>query len=119
MTLHAALATLILITNVFLTIVASHKYEVERGIGTAMIGSCDKVKTWNTIIHVPLNVLSTVLLGASSYTMQCLWSVSHHKSVRIYPCVFILTPRAAARRPEKTSTVPMQRETGSMLACYQ
>jgi hypothetical protein len=71
-TFNAALATLILIINIVLTIVLSKKYEIERGIGTAMTGSCDSVKTWNTVIHVLLNFLSTILLVASSYTMQCL-----------------------------------------------
>lgn len=37
-------------------------------------GSCDKTKTLNTIAHLAINVLGTVLLGASNYCMQCMSS---------------------------------------------
>ncbi|PWY70808.1 hypothetical protein BO94DRAFT_502156 [Aspergillus sclerotioniger CBS 115572] len=35
-------------------------------------GSCSRTKAWTTGLHLLINVLSTVVLGASSYCMQCL-----------------------------------------------
>lgn len=35
-------------------------------------GDCDRVKNLNSWIHIAINVLSTVLLSGSNYTMQCL-----------------------------------------------
>ena len=35
-------------------------------------GSCPKTKTTDTVVHLIINVLSTLLLGASNYAMQVL-----------------------------------------------
>lgn len=35
-------------------------------------GQCDTTKEINIVIHLLINVLSTVLLGASNYCMQCM-----------------------------------------------
>ncbi|GLB20877.1 hypothetical protein AtubIFM61612_010825 [Aspergillus tubingensis] len=39
-------------------------------------GSCDRTKAWTTGLHLLINVLSTIVLGASSYCMQCLTAPS-------------------------------------------
>ena len=39
-------------------------------------GSCTSVRGLGIWIHLAINILSTILLGASSYTMQCLASPS-------------------------------------------
>lgn len=35
-------------------------------------GDCDRVETLNTGLHLGINILSTILLAGSNYTMQCL-----------------------------------------------
>ncbi|KAL9617707.1 MAG: hypothetical protein Q9160_007540 [Pyrenula sp. 1 TL-2023] len=42
------------------------------GTATLYTGSCDKVNTMNTWIHLTINVLGTLLLSGSNYCMQCL-----------------------------------------------
>jgi hypothetical protein len=41
------------------------------GIGTATEGSCKAVSRWNLGLHIGINILSSAMLGASNYTMQC------------------------------------------------
>jgi hypothetical protein len=45
-------------------------YEAESGTAMLRRGSCGMVRSANTGIHVALNVLSTLILGASTYAMQ-------------------------------------------------
>jgi hypothetical protein len=46
------------------------------GAGQSMLydGACNKARTISTVLHILINILSTILLGASNYTMQCLHS---------------------------------------------
>lgn len=68
----AIMTTVILVANVTITIWANFHFELKDGIGNAYIGDCSIVNTWSTILHVFINVLSSAMLGASNYTMQCL-----------------------------------------------
>ena len=43
-------------------------------LGVIQQGSCQKTKHLSLWLHLAINVLSTLLLGASNYTMQCLSS---------------------------------------------
>jgi hypothetical protein len=43
----------------------------DEGRLTIYEGNCSKVRKMNTGIHLLINVLSTLLLGASNYCMQC------------------------------------------------
>jgi len=67
------LTFVILIMNVGITagIVSSRGVDSD-GKATLFGGDCTKVKRYNTVAHLIINVLSTLLLGASNYTMQCL-----------------------------------------------
>lgn len=65
-------AASVLLVNSALAITANLKYRPRDGVGTIYSGDCDVVKRWNTVTHLTINVLATVLLAASSYTMQCL-----------------------------------------------
>ena len=47
---------------------------VNGGLGTLEDGSCERTKKLTFWIHFAINVLGTLLLGASNYTMQCLSS---------------------------------------------
>ena len=46
------------------------------GVGTIFSGSCDKVKTLDLWLHIALNILGTILLGAGNYNLQFLSSPS-------------------------------------------
>lgn len=71
----------VLIVNIILTIVAAAVAVAghgQRTMSSATIykGSCDRTKEWTTGLHLLINVLSTIVLGASSYCMQCLTAPS-------------------------------------------
>ena len=70
----AVVAAMVLIINVILTIWAVSSSGVQNGLGTLQDGSCKKTTTLTFWIHLAINVLSTLLLGASNYSMQCLSS---------------------------------------------
>ena len=53
---------------------ASARYKVVERIGTILDGSCEKTKNLSLWLHLAINALSTILLGASNYCMQCLSS---------------------------------------------
>lgn len=44
----------------------------DRGVGTLRIGDCDETTKLNTVLHLCLNVLSSLFLGAGNYCMQTL-----------------------------------------------
>lgn len=50
------------------------RFGYENGIATIQKGTCSRTKTLDLWIHLVINVLGTLLLGASNYTMQCLSS---------------------------------------------
>lgn len=60
--------------NLALTIWASKTFGVSGGFGTIQRGNCDQTKKLSLWLHFAINVLSTALLGASNYCMQCLSS---------------------------------------------
>lgn len=62
----------VLTLNSVLAIVAYIKLPRHQGLPTIYEGSCDVVSTCSVIIHAVINILGSVLLGASNYTMQCL-----------------------------------------------
>ena len=64
----------VLAVNITLVISASTHYGVFGGFGTIMDGSCEKTKNLSLWLHFAINALSTILLGASNYCMQCLSS---------------------------------------------
>ncbi|GAB1740943.1 hypothetical protein NU219Hw_g6013t1 [Hortaea werneckii] len=64
----------VLLLNMIITIYAGVKFESNGGVGTAFDGDCERVAAWTTGLHVLINGLSSILLSASNYTMQCLSS---------------------------------------------
>ncbi len=62
----------VLIINFALMVWASAKYNVESGFGVLYQGNCSEARGISTALHILINILSTVLLSASNYTMQCL-----------------------------------------------
>ncbi|KAL8645139.1 MAG: hypothetical protein Q9226_007434 [Calogaya cf. arnoldii] len=72
-TIGCAVATsLVFLVNLTVTIWAAAHYGIEDGLGTIHDGSCDNTKTMSLWTHFAINVLSTAILSASNYCMQCL-----------------------------------------------
>ncbi|KAL3490613.1 hypothetical protein BJX62DRAFT_225746 [Aspergillus germanicus] len=75
-------AGIILLINIILTLIAvlmtytkpSSSRNIESGV--VYEGSCSLTNGWETALHFFINVLSTGMLGASSYVMQCLCAPS-------------------------------------------
>ena len=61
-----------LFINVILAVVVGAKYKITGGLGTLQDGDCVKTKRLDLWLHLLINALSTLLLGASNYSMQCL-----------------------------------------------
>ncbi|ORY11501.1 hypothetical protein BCR34DRAFT_513729 [Clohesyomyces aquaticus] len=68
------IASIVLLINVILAIVAATVWKPVSGIATAYTGDCGKARGWTTAIHLLINLLSSLLLGASNYCMQRLVS---------------------------------------------
>ena len=66
------LAYLVLLTNISIFLWANSTYNFENGTCTLYQGDCNKAKRLNTWFQLIINALSTLLLGASNYCMQCL-----------------------------------------------
>jgi len=54
--------------------VATSNFKPVDGIGNLYTGDCSVVNRLNLGVHVLINALSSVLLGASNYAMQCVMS---------------------------------------------
>src|SRR5690606_31012584 len=69
----AGWATVVLLINLACTIVGFIKFPYQ-GNGTSLLytGDCDRTKQISTILHIAINVMSTILLGGSNYCMQIL-----------------------------------------------
>lgn len=67
------LTIVILSINIVTTAIVIGYYGVD-SMGKASIttGPCDTVKRYNTVYHLFINIMSTLLIGASNYTMQML-----------------------------------------------
>lgn len=72
MILQQISVALVLTTNLALIIVGAVKYPRYQDTGTIYQGRCDVAKSLNTWFHLLINVLSTLALGASNYSMQLL-----------------------------------------------
>jgi hypothetical protein len=64
----------VLLTNILLVVVLGSKYGVSsgRGLIKLYVGDCNRVKMIGISSHVGINILSTLLLGASNLCMQLL-----------------------------------------------
>ena len=67
-------AGVVLVINIAFTIWAMKKVGHQTGLGILQKGSCNETKNLTFWLHLAINVLSTTLLGASNYSMQCLSS---------------------------------------------
>ena len=72
--LSCVTALAVLIINIIVTSWAARNYPSVHGIGTLFSGNCAKAKSINTWLQIVVNVLSSTLLAASNYCMQCVSS---------------------------------------------
>jgi hypothetical protein len=70
----ATSASLILLINLIFTIWASATSKSGLRIATIYQGECGTVRHADSWLHIAINAMGTLLLGASNYTMQCLSS---------------------------------------------
>lgn len=67
---------MVLVFNLSITAYAFVKFGVEENINDILSaesgGDCALIKSWNRWLHFAINVLSTILLGASNYCAQLL-----------------------------------------------
>ena len=69
----AFLVFLVCLTNIGFTVwIAVNRGWDSAQAGTILEGDCNNIKQSNIVLHLFTNLLSTVLLGCSSYTMQFL-----------------------------------------------
>ncbi len=60
----------VLTLNVVVSIIAAVKWKSQDNIATAFTGDCALASRWVTALHLIVNALSTLLLGASNYCIQ-------------------------------------------------
>ena len=70
--LGAILATVVFSLNLGVTIFSAVSRRDDNGRKILFQGDCGRAEKMNTAIHFVINVLSTILLSASNYGMQCL-----------------------------------------------
>jgi hypothetical protein len=81
----SAIGVLVLLTNcVFVVVGAISGSGYNEGIATLFTGSADEVSRMSTLLHVAINVLSTLLLSASNYAMQVLSAPTRIECVKAH-----------------------------------
>ncbi|KAH8678758.1 hypothetical protein BGZ60DRAFT_401781 [Tricladium varicosporioides] len=68
--LNATFAGVVFFINTIILIWATVKFEFTDGLAVVFSGDCGKAEALSLVAHLFINILSTVLLGASSYAMQ-------------------------------------------------
>ncbi|BCS26984.1 uncharacterized protein APUU_60032A [Aspergillus puulaauensis] len=68
----AIASVIVLFFNLGFVLWAIRRYELEDGHGTIYTGHCEKARRISVWFHLVINVLGTLLLGASNYAMQFL-----------------------------------------------
>lgn len=68
--INGAIASVIVLSfNLGFVLWAIRRYELEDGRGTLYTGHCEKARRIGVGFHLVINVLGTLLLGASNYAM--------------------------------------------------
>ena len=66
------ISTTVLVFNTSMMIYAVVKYGISHGFGDLYQGDCKLVARYNIVVHLGINIVSTLLLGASNYCAQLL-----------------------------------------------
>lgn len=80
----AALSVFVFVLNTAFLIYVLTGNRSHNGNGTLYSASCSNIRQANTGIHLLINVLSTLLLGASNYCMQCLSAPAREETDRAH-----------------------------------
>ena len=88
--LCAVAATIVMVINIILTIIAvavAYSRTEDQGFVSATLyeGKCYTPKNWARGLHLLINILSTIMLAASNYCMQCLSSPSRQNIDDLHP----------------------------------
>jgi hypothetical protein len=75
----ATSASLVLLINLIFTIWAGQTSKSGLRIGILYEGECGTVRHADSWLHIAINAMGTILLGASNYTMQCLSSPTRNE----------------------------------------
>ena len=67
-----AVGVLVLLNNLIILIVVVARYQLEDGVATVWTGDCGRAAGTVTALHFLINILSSLLLAASNFSMQCL-----------------------------------------------
>jgi hypothetical protein len=81
----ACVGTIVLLLNIIFAIIplaSQHGYE--QGVATLFVDTSTKIETWNSLLHVLINVLSTLLLSASNYAMQVLCAPTRSQCINAH-----------------------------------
>ena len=70
----ASITGIVFFINLISIIVATQNIDISYGLGTLQRGDCIRTKNLSQWLHLLINLLGTLLLGASNYCMQCLSS---------------------------------------------
>ncbi|KAL4992675.1 hypothetical protein BDW68DRAFT_184165 [Aspergillus falconensis] len=73
----------VLILNLVMVCWASFRHS-DQGQSVLYSGNCDRAKEMGTGVHLLINVLSTLLLGASNFGMQCLSAPTRNDIARAH-----------------------------------
>jgi hypothetical protein len=81
----SAIGGLVLLINcMFVLIGAKSRSGYNEGIATIFTGRADKVSLISTLLHIAINVLSTLLLSASNYAMQVLSAPTRNECIKAH-----------------------------------
>ncbi|KAH9898808.1 hypothetical protein F4778DRAFT_782912 [Xylariomycetidae sp. FL2044] len=68
----AGFSTFLWLANVSVYILYFAKYNTKEGSGILMSGSCNRIQWANTLIHAALNIMTSLMLAASTLAMESL-----------------------------------------------
>ena len=72
LSIQIIISTAALIFNISVTIYTAVKYDRFNGFGEVYRGDCSLVRRYNILVHLGINIVSTLLLGSSNYCAQLL-----------------------------------------------
>ena len=83
-------SAVVLVVNLTATIWGIKKFGILDGLGTLQVGDCNATSRLGFWLHLTINGLSTLLLSASNYSMQCLSSPTRSEINRAHQkCIWL------------------------------
>lgn len=83
-------SAVVLLVNLTVTIWSVKKFGIIDGLGTFQTGDCGSTSRIGFWLHLIINGLSTLLLGASNYSMQCLSAPTRREIDRAHrKCIWL------------------------------